>query len=187
MQRNVFTVFCLNSSLQLATVALNGTEGTTVNMNWYLQVLRHSYADFTGRARRSEFWYFQLLNHLIIGFLAVLLLIFVIVPGMVSLPAFISSMAEGVPMKSDDMPAALPLLTGALIGLGIIVVLYLLYILIPSTAVTIRRLHDTGRNGWLVLLSLIPIANLLLLAFLCEDSQPADNYYGLNPKTLPVT
>lgn len=56
--------------------------------------------------------------------------------------------------------------------------------LVPSIAVTIRRLHDTGRSGWFILISLIPlVGGIILLIFLCTDSKP-DNQYGPNPKTI---
>ena len=61
--------------------------------------------------------------------------------------------------------------------------IYSLFVLLPSLAVGVRRLHDTGRSGWLILISLIPlIGSIILLVFLCQDSQEADNQYGPNPK-----
>lgn len=57
-----------------------------------------------------------------------------------------------------------------------IIYFYDLAVAIPSIAVAIRRMHDTGRSGWWILL---PIVNLV---FLCQDSQPGDNRYGPNPK-----
>jgi uncharacterized membrane protein YhaH (DUF805 family) len=60
--------------------------------------------------------------------------------------------------------------------------LYSLAVLLPSLAVGVRRLHDTGRSGWWLLISLIPlIGTIILLVFLCQDSQE-DNVYGPNPK-----
>ena len=59
--------------------------------------------------------------------------------------------------------------------------LYSLAVAIPSTAVGVRRMHDTNRSGWWLLL---PIVNIL---FLVEDSQPGDNQYGPNPKTETTT
>ena len=60
--------------------------------------------------------------------------------------------------------------------------LYGLAILIPSYAVAARRMHDTGRSGWWLLLMLVPIAGFLVIVFLVSDSQPGDNEYGPNPK-----
>ncbi|MEO0970269.1 MAG: DUF805 domain-containing protein [Cyanobacteria bacterium J06639_18] len=54
--------------------------------------------------------------------------------------------------------------------------LYTLATIIPSLAVAVRRIHDTGHSGWWIL---FPIVNLV---FLCTDSQPESNKYGPNPK-----
>jgi uncharacterized membrane protein YhaH (DUF805 family) len=61
--------------------------------------------------------------------------------------------------------------------------LYSLAILLPSLAVTVRRLHDTGRSAWWLLIGLIPlIGAIILTVFMCLDSQESDNQYGPNPK-----
>jgi uncharacterized membrane protein YhaH (DUF805 family) len=62
-------------------------------------------------------------------------------------------------------------------------VLYTLAILIPSLAVHVRRLHDTNRSAWWLLIGLIPlIGAIVLLVFTLMDSDPGDNDYGPNPK-----
>lgn len=62
----------------------------------------------------------------------------------------------------------------------------LLALFMPTLAVSVRRLHDTGRTGWWILLSLIPFVNIIgifvLLFFYAQDSQPRHNVYGPNPK-----
>lgn len=69
--------------------------------------------------------------------------------------------------------------------------LYSLLILVPSIAVVVRRLHDTDRSGWWILISLIPLIGVIVLfVFICLDSQPGTNRFGANPKeaasqTLP--
>jgi uncharacterized membrane protein YhaH (DUF805 family) len=61
--------------------------------------------------------------------------------------------------------------------------LYSLAVLLPSLAVSIRRLHDTGRTGWWVLIGIIPIiGTIILLVFMFFDSQEGENKYGPNPK-----
>ncbi|WP_458414837.1 DUF805 domain-containing protein [Schinkia sp. CFF1] len=61
--------------------------------------------------------------------------------------------------------------------------IYTLAVFLPSLAVGIRRLHDTGRSGWWLLISLIPlIGAIVLIVFMCEDSKEGDNQYGPNPK-----
>lgn len=66
---------------------------------------------------------------------------------------------------------------------GIISGIYSLAILIPMLGLWVRRLHDTGKSGWFLLLGLIPaIGAIVLLVFACMDSQPGANQYGPNPK-----
>ncbi|TKD70009.1 DUF805 domain-containing protein [Pseudalkalibacillus hwajinpoensis] len=61
--------------------------------------------------------------------------------------------------------------------------IYSLFILLPSLAVTVRRLHDTGRSGWWILIGLIPfIGGIVLLVFACLDSELKENRFGPNPK-----
>ncbi|MBB3048890.1 uncharacterized membrane protein YhaH (DUF805 family) [Litorivivens lipolytica] len=61
--------------------------------------------------------------------------------------------------------------------------LFLLVILLPWFAVSVRRLHDVDRTGWWVVIGLIPlIGSLVLLVFACLDSQQGSNRFGANPK-----
>ncbi|MFJ5221016.1 DUF805 domain-containing protein [Streptomyces sp. NPDC088354] len=77
------------------------------------------------------------------------------------------------------------LFIGRAIDFALLPGLYGLAVLLPSIAVSVRRLHDTGRTGWLYLLGLIPcIGGIVLLVFFCGDSQPGDNQYGTNPKLV---
>jgi uncharacterized membrane protein YhaH (DUF805 family) len=70
-------------------------------------------------------------------------------------------------------------------GPGILGIIYSLAVLIPSIAVSVRRLHDTDRSGWWLLIGLIPlIGAIVLLVFMVQDSQPGENQYGPNPKTV---
>mgnify|MGYP001058183099 FL=1 len=65
---------------------------------------------------------------------------------------------------------------------GLLAVFYL-GILVPSLAVGVRRLHDTGKSGWWLLFGIVPIVGeITLLVFTCLDSQPGPNQYGPNPK-----
>jgi uncharacterized membrane protein YhaH (DUF805 family) len=68
-------------------------------------------------------------------------------------------------------------------GIQVLYTLYSLAVLVPSLAVSVRRLHDTGRSGWWVLVNVIPIlGQIAYLAFLLQDSQTAANQYGTSPK-----
>ena len=70
-------------------------------------------------------------------------------------------------------------------GMGLLTTLYSLAILIPSIAVGVRRLHDTGRSGWWLLIGLIPVlGSIVLIVFFVLDSEPGENAYGANPKAL---
>lgn len=72
--------------------------------------------------------------------------------------------------------------------MGLISTLYSLAVLLPSLAVAVRRLHDTGRSGWWLFLGLIPIVGIIvLIVFLVQDSEVATNEYGPNPKASVTT
>ncbi|TMM39145.1 MAG: DUF805 domain-containing protein [Actinobacteria bacterium] len=75
---------------------------------------------------------------------------------------------------------------GVLIHTQIITYLYTLAVLIPSLAVGARRLHDTGRSGWWLLIGLIPIVGtIILIVFFATEGQPGNNQHGPNPKLAP--
>jgi uncharacterized membrane protein YhaH (DUF805 family) len=120
-------------------------------MQWYLKVLRQ-YADFNGRARRTEFWMFTLFT-----------IIISIVLGLL------------------DSLLGLTFVDGTMSGwLGM---LYSLAVLLPSLGVTARRLHDTGRSGWWMLLGLIPIVGgIVLIVFCATPGNVGANAYGPDPK-----
>ncbi|MGX9460214.1 DUF805 domain-containing protein [Shewanella sp. A14] len=121
-------------------------------MDWYLKVLKQ-YFDFSGRARRKEYWMFGLIS-------AVISIILTLVD-------------MGVGLYSD------------IYGAGLLSSVYSMAILIPSLAVSVRRLHDSDHSGWWLLLVLIPILGILIiLAVMCFNSKD-DNEYGPNPKAMP--
>lgn len=71
-------------------------------------------------------------------------------------------------------------------GMGLLGAIQTLLLLVPSLSVGVRRLHDTGRSGWWLLIGLIPlIGAIVLLVFTVQDSEPGDNAYGPNPKLMP--
>ncbi|MDY0191692.1 MAG: DUF805 domain-containing protein [Desulfuromonas sp.] len=72
---------------------------------------------------------------------------------------------------------------GVLGSPGILSSLYSLAVLIPGLAVSVRRLHDTNRSGWWLLIGLIPIIGaIVLIIFMVQDSNMSANQYGPNPK-----
>ncbi len=61
--------------------------------------------------------------------------------------------------------------------------IFILVTFLPTLAVTVRRLHDTNRSAWNLLWGLLPIIGwIVLLVYLCQDSDPEKNKYGPNPK-----
>jgi uncharacterized membrane protein YhaH (DUF805 family) len=104
------------------------------------------YADFSGRSRRSEYWYW-------------------------GLAVFVAEIAVLIIRSAAN-------------GLGqVLYIALVLATIVPSLAVAVRRLHDTGRSGWFVLIGLIPIIGwIVLIVFAAQDSAPGANAYGPSPK-----
>jgi uncharacterized membrane protein YhaH (DUF805 family) len=68
-------------------------------------------------------------------------------------------------------------------GATVLLAVYYVAVLLPSIAVWVRRLHDTGRSGWWVLASFVPLlGTIALLVFSLQDSETGTNQYGPNPK-----
>ena len=71
------------------------------------------------------------------------------------------------------------------VGYGLFYILYGLAVFIPGLAVSVRRLHDVGKSGWMILIVLIPIVGAIwLLVLMVTDSNPGENKYGPNPKEI---
>ena len=133
-------------------------------MNWMLLPLRR-YAEFSGRSRRKEFWLFTLGLTLVSVAIAVV---------------FGKSEAEVVRVGFSVGYFAGSTLT----PLGqAINSLFTLATIIPSIAVTTRRLHDTDRSGWWQLLIFVPLFGwIALLVFYCQDGTRGTNRFGHDPK-----
>jgi len=70
-------------------------------------------------------------------------------------------------------------------SVGALTGLYWLVVLVPSVAVTVRRLHDTDRSGWWALLALLPVLGTIVLFVFCVlDGTPGPNRFGENPKAV---
>lgn len=68
-------------------------------------------------------------------------------------------------------------------GVGLLGALYGLAVLLPGIGVSIRRLHDTNRSGWWLLIAFVPLIGfVVLLVFMVLDSTPGENRFGSNPK-----
>ena len=114
--------------------------------------LTQKYVDFSGRARRSEYWYFFLFGIIV---------------------SVVAGIIDGILGTRNTLGSY-----------GLIGGIASLALLLPNLGVGARRLHDTGRSGWWLLIGLIPLIGwIVLLVFFVQDSQP-DNQYGPNPKGL---
>jgi len=107
--------------------------------HYFLDTIKKQYADFNGRASRSAYWYFVLF-YVLIGVVLAIIDTFVVNP---LLGMNIAEVSQG----------------------GILQFVFALAILIPSIAIGVRRLHDTGKSGWWMLISLVPVIGLLALIF----------------------
>jgi uncharacterized membrane protein YhaH (DUF805 family) len=107
-----------------------------------IRICLGNYANFDGRARRPEYWWFFLF-YVILAVLA----------------GIIDSALFG--------------------GIGVLGIIVFLALIVPSLAVGARRLHDTGKSGWLQLLGLIPcIGFIILIVLLVQPGNPGENSYG---------
>lgn len=118
---------------------------------YFKSALLEKYADFDGRARRSEYWYYTLFLTL----------------GMFVAMFVIGSMAR------------FPILLFSLIGILTI------GILVPSLAVSVRRLHDLNKSGWFLLIQLIPfVGGIIFLVWMCTEGTRGRNEFGPDPKSF---
>lgn len=128
------------------------------------------YATFCGRSSRSDYWWVVLFNFLVQTAL------FILFGG--SLVSSISALAKNV----ND-----PLALSGLIGFYSVMGLYSLAILLPSLALIVRRLHDTGRGGGWIFISFVPlIGGIWLFILMLLDSEPYENRFGPNPNAENV-
>ncbi|MEZ6196576.1 MAG: DUF805 domain-containing protein [Planctomycetota bacterium] len=120
-------------------------------MGWFMTVVKQRYAQFDGRASRSEYWFFVLFQ-------------------------FIAVMAANVIDMIMVGVLGFPIFAGLIVSLGL---------LCPSIAVGIRRLHDIGKPGIMILLGLIPCVGLILIYWFIQPSQEGANEFGPPAPTAP--
>lgn len=153
-------------------------------LEWMLMPIRR-YADFKGRSRRKEFWFFQLLNFavsvVLLGPLYYAMISSMMATGGMVEPASYEASAAGA-MQWADHPIA--------VGLAALGALWALFVFIPGIAVTVRRLHDRDMSGWwylgMILASIIPlvglIAGIAFLVIMCLEGTRGANRFGDDPK-----
>jgi uncharacterized membrane protein YhaH (DUF805 family) len=105
------------------------------------------YATFSGRATRSEYWFFTLFYSLVVLGTFWLSIIF-----------------------DNELFAFITLATW-------------LALFLPAISALVRRLHDTGKSGWWYWLSLVPFGGIVVIVFLCQQSESSPNAYGPAPLT----
>ena len=72
-------------------------------------------------------------------------------------------------------------------GGGIVGLVWILVTIVPALAVLVRRLHDTGKSGWWVLIGFVPfVGTIVLLVFSVLNSDEGENKYGVSPKVKQV-
>ena len=72
--------------------------------------------------------------------------------------------------------------TGGMMGsFGVLTMIVMLGLLLPSIAAGVRRLHDTDRSGWWLLIAIIPLIGLVLIYFLVLEGTKGDNRFGADP------
>jgi uncharacterized membrane protein YhaH (DUF805 family) len=114
------------------------------------------YRDFRGRSRRSEYWFIQLF--LVVTNIAVAII--------------------DLALMGWDVDRFIANGGGGIVGL-----VWILVTIVPALAVLVRRLHDTGKSGWWVLVGLLPLVGaIVLLVFTVTDSSPGENKFGPSPK-----
>jgi len=118
------------------------------------------YADFDGRGSRPEFWWFYLFTTLV-------------------------NLVLGIPYYALALAAAMVTDSGLVSVLMVASIVWLvlwlaasLGLFIPFLAAGSRRLHDSGKSGWLLLLFLVPCGGLALLVLWLLDSSPGENFFG---------
>ena len=115
-------------------------------------VLLNKYATFSGRARRSEYWWWYLFVTIVF-----------VVAGILD---------QAIGLTYSDLT----------VGGGWIATIAGIVFLIPNLAVGVRRLHDTGRTGWWLLIGLVPVIGFVVLLYFFVLDSENDNQYGPYPK-----
>ncbi|MGX7418211.1 DUF805 domain-containing protein [Carnobacterium gallinarum] len=122
-----------------------------------------NYVNFNGRASRSEYWWPTAINMIISSIFNAMYF--------TSLMVYLNEATVTGNTLSATLPT-MPIL-GVIFGLAVV---------LPSLSLLIRRLHDTNKSGWLVLLAFIPfIGAIIIFVFTVLAGDQGDNPYGSNP------
>lgn len=125
---------------------------------------------YEGRASRSEFWWFYLYSVLLI------VAIFVII-------GVVGGLAAGAASGRDTTASSMIGGSAVLAAFAV----YFLAIFFPMLSLAFRRLHDSDKSGWFLLLYFVPFGGIVLLVFYCLPGTLGGNRYGPDPKATPVS
>lgn len=139
----------------LATTTIGDTYPDRSPLEWTKLALVR-WKDFDGRSRRSEYWWFGLISNVVL-----------MVAAIPAIALFATETAIGT-------------IVGAV--LLMLVMIASLLLIVPTLAVSVRRLHDTNRSGWFLLLNFVPCVSLVLLIFFFMEGTRGPNQYGVDSK-----
>ncbi len=127
--------------------------------DYYVDIFKSKYIKFDGRSSRSEFWFFALFNLVISSLL------------------FVLDIALGTTYTPEVADTAQ--------SIGYISSVYSIFVLIPSLALTFRRLHDVNKSAWWLFAIFIPLIGFfIILYFYVKAGDEGNNKYGSNPLNL---
>ena len=133
------------------------------------------WSDYSGRATVGEYWWFYL-----VALIATLVPYVLFMVGLFALlPSTVSSSSSTQPLAPREAPSTG--LVVLLVVLGIVFFAVMIVLFLVQLALTVRRLHDTDREGWWYLISLVPFGGFVLLYFLVLPGTPGPNRYGPVP------
>jgi uncharacterized membrane protein YhaH (DUF805 family) len=152
--------FCAGCGASLSAPAVSGIGVGTAELPMvsFIDAIKlgfNNYATFSGRATRAEFWWFYLFST--IGSYGMLFIFGIFAAGV-----------SGV------------ITATAIMGIGYVA--FILIFGIPQMALSSRLLHDTGRSGWRLLLSMVPFGGIFLLVWWCQKGNAGPNKYGPDPR-----
>ena len=123
-----------------------------------MEAVKHvfnNFANFSGRARRSEYWYFVLFSMIV--------------------STLLGAMGKETPMEVAGQIM--------MVKQSKLLSIYQLAVFIPTLAVLVRRLHDVGKSGWCYFWIFLPIVGwIMILVWLCREGERRTNRFGPDPK-----
>ena len=127
------------------------------------------YATFSGRASRSEFWFFTLFIFI------VMIALYAVIFSSMDFGGMMMGAQNGT-LTPEQMSGSFPVIPFVLLGVFVLVTI------LPNLSVMVRRLHDTNRSGWWYWIALIPLVGpIVLIVFFATQGTDGDNDFGADP------